>query len=426
MSELITTPSDLRVVTASPSAAPNVGSVLQRVRSFTQQAAVAKAMPAIGLVAVLGLAALLWAAFSSPPQRDLFRGLADADKGAVAEALQSAGIAYEVDRGTGALTVSDSQYYEAKMLLAQQGLPKSAPDGDALMSSMPMGASRAVESERLRGSRELDLARTIEAIDAVQSARVHLAVEQPSVFLRDQKQAAASVMLKLNGGRSLTENQVQAITNLVASSVPGLSPEAVSIVDQAGRLLSRAGGDPAAAAADRQLSLQAQIEQRYADSLDKLLTPAGRCRQLHRRSACGSRLLRSAGDPRKLSQGPGRGPRRTGRLDQGRRPDGLATGIPGALSNTPPAATTVTTAPDQTMLANGAPAAGTAAGCRRRGRLRTTTDLRAGPRGLGHEEAGRFGPPPVGRGRAEGREGGQALQGGARRARTAGQGRGRL
>jgi len=159
------------------------------------------------------------------------------------------------------LTVSDSDYYRAKMLLAQAGLPKSAPDGDSVISSLPMGASRAVEGERLRDARETDLARTIEAIDAVQTAKVHLAAEQPSVFVRDEAPASASVMLTLHQGRALSDGQTQAIVNLVASSVPGLSPDNVSVVDQSGHLLSRKGGD---GSADRQLELQSQTEQRYA------------------------------------------------------------------------------------------------------------------------------------------------------------------
>jgi flagellar M-ring protein FliF len=159
------------------------------------------------------------------------------------------------------------------MLLAQQGLPKSAPDGDAMISSLPLGASRAVEGERLRGAREMDLARTIEAIDAVEGAKVHLAVEQPSVFLRDRSEPAASVMLRLRPGRALSDAQVQAIVHLVASSVPGLAPDGVSVVDQAGRLLSSAGGDPVSEASGKQLAIQQQIENRYAEALEKLLTP---------------------------------------------------------------------------------------------------------------------------------------------------------
>jgi flagellar M-ring protein FliF len=251
----------------------SMGTMLDRVRAFTDQPAIAKSLPAIGLLALLGLAAIIWMAVSEPPQRNLFQGLADGDKASVADTLKGAGIAYAIDRDTGALSVAEGDFYQAKMLLAQQGLPKSAPDGDALISSLPMGASRAVEGERLRGAHELDLARTIEAIDAVESAKVHLAVEQPSVFLRDRSEPGASVMLRLRSGRALSDSQVQAIVHLVASSVPGLAPDGVSVVDQTGRLLSRSGGDAATGASERQIEIQSRIEARYTQALTKLLTP---------------------------------------------------------------------------------------------------------------------------------------------------------
>ena len=253
---------------------PGSGLSAERLRWFMAQPAVAKSMPAIALIALLGLAAIVWMTMSQPAQRDLFRGLADADKAAVADTLKASNIAYSLDRDTGALTVSEGDFYQAKMLLAQQGLPKSAPDGDAMISSLPLGASRAVEGERLRGARELDLARTIEAIDAVESAKIHLAVEQPSVFLRDRAEPAASVMLRLHAGRALSDSQVQAIVHLVASSVPSLTPDGISVVDQTGRLLSHSGGgDGATGASDRQVEIQSRIEARYAEALTKLLTP---------------------------------------------------------------------------------------------------------------------------------------------------------
>ncbi|HEY0270302.1 MAG TPA: flagellar basal-body MS-ring/collar protein FliF [Sphingomonas sp.] len=249
-----------------------VGDALGKLSSFAAQPAVAKSLPLLGVLALLAAAALIWAVLHQPTQRDLFSGLADADKASVAQALDTAGIKYHIDDGTGALTVPEDSYYRAKMLLAQQGLPKSAPDGDAMISSLPMGASRAVEGERLRQAREMDLARTIEAIDAVDTAKVHLAVEQPSVFLRDAAKAQASVMLRLRSGRALSDSQVQAIVHLVASSVSGLSPDDVSVVDQSGRLLSNASSHESNAA-DQQVALQNTVEDRYRQSLNTLLTP---------------------------------------------------------------------------------------------------------------------------------------------------------
>lgn len=244
-----------------------------QVRNFVAQPAVAKAMPLVGFMGIVMLAILAWAALREPPQRDLFRGLPDSDKAAVISALDSSTIPYSFDDGTGTIMVSEDDYHKAKIALAAQGLPKSAPSGDDLLSAMPMGASRAVENEKLRAARELDLARSIEAMDSVVSARVHLAVEPPSIFIRDRNEPAASVVLQLAESGRLPESQVQAIIHLVASSVPGLSADNVSLVDQNGRLLS---GDSTAGgmdAAERQIEVKETIEERYRRQLTALLTP---------------------------------------------------------------------------------------------------------------------------------------------------------
>ncbi|MEP3227115.1 MAG: flagellar basal-body MS-ring/collar protein FliF [Parasphingorhabdus sp.] len=258
--------------TVMPAAAPDAGGVLGSMQSLTRQPAIARAMPLIILSAVLLAAFSAWLMLREPAQRDLFRGLPDNDKSAVMQALQTANIPYQVDDTTGTLMVSNEDYHDAKIQLAGQGLPRSAPSGDTVMSSMPMGASRAVESEKLRTAREMDLARSIEALDNVVSARVHLAVEQPSIFLRDRNEPAASVILQLSGATKLDDRQTQAILNLVASSVPGLSAGNVSVIDQNGRLLSSSDGADTRGN-DTQLKIKAAIEDRYRQSLASLLTP---------------------------------------------------------------------------------------------------------------------------------------------------------
>ncbi|OHT21330.1 flagellar basal-body MS-ring/collar protein FliF [Edaphosphingomonas haloaromaticamans] len=344
---------------------PPMGPMLDRLKGMMEQPAVQRSLPMIGLVAMLGLAALAWMAFSQAPQRDLFRGLADGDKAAVADALKSAGVDYHIDRDTGTLTVSDGDFYRARMLLAQAGLPKSAPDGDAMISALPMGASRAVEGERLRGARELDLARTIEQIDAVAAARVHLAVEQPSVFLRESRQTAASVMLQLQPGRSLGDAQVKAIAHLVASSVPGLSAEGVSIVDQSGKLLSGGGGDAATDASERQIDIQAKMESRYREALDKLLIPivgpGNYTAEVHADLDFAEVQATRESYPKDLA---------TVRAEQGGwtkegGPDGpdAVGGVPGAIANTPPPASQVAAQPNGAMTPSvpGAPNTGATA-----------------------------------------------------------------
>lgn len=257
----------------SSNGATNDVSWRDRLEALIKQPAVVRAWPWLGLLAVVVIAATLWLALREPPQRDLFRGLPESDKAAVVEALKQSDIGYSIDQSTGTLTVSEVDYHRARLALAAQNLPKSAPDGDSLVSSMPMGASRAVENDKLRAARELDLARTIETMDSVVSARVLLAMEAPSIFIRDRSEPSASVMLTLVGGNRLTEAQVQSIIHLVASSVPGLSADAVSVVDQNGRLVSGHGSSSASDEAEQHLMVQAQVEDRYRRTITSLLTP---------------------------------------------------------------------------------------------------------------------------------------------------------
>jgi flagellar M-ring protein FliF len=326
---------------------------LAPLRNLLQQPAVQRSLPAIGGATALVIAASAWFAFQSPTQRAVFPGLNDSDNAAVVDALQSAGIAHALDRSTGAVTVAEDQFHQARMLLAAQGLPKAAPAGDALLGALPMGASRAIEGETLRGAREADLARTIEAIDTIKTARIHLAMPEPSPFLRDQSVPAASVMLTLQTGRTLSEAQVRAISHLVASSVPGLAAEQVSIADQSGALLSqRATTD------DRNLELQDQIEARARRAVAALLGPM-----------IGSDNytveIHADLDPSESQSTRETYPKddRALRREEGNRTSGGAAlppaiGIPGALSNQPPPATTVSTTPGGTTAPGtpGAPA----------------------------------------------------------------------
>jgi len=309
---------------------------------FVRQPAVQRALPAIATTTAIGIAALAWFMTQSAPQTQLFAGLADADKAAVADALQSQGIGHTIDPVTGALTVDADKLYQARIALAGQGLPKAQPSGDSLIASLPMGASRAIEGETLRAAREADLSRTIEAIDAVRSARIHIAAAEPSLFVRDDKPATASVMLTLQNGRSLSDGQVQAIRFLVASSVPGMSADHVSVIDQRGALLS----DSATSGDMQAFQLQTQMEDRFRRALDTLLGPmlgAGNYTvEVHADVDMSESQATRESFPendRALTS------ERITKSVSGTTPP--AVGIPGALSNQPPPATTLSqTAPD--------------------------------------------------------------------------------
>jgi flagellar M-ring protein FliF len=320
------------------------------------QPAVRKSAPMIGVLGLLASAALAWTMIATPPQKMLFSGLADADKAAAAEALTQANIDSNIDNATGTLTVAEDDYYKARMLLAAQNLPKATPGGYAILDQLPMGVSRAVEGERLRQARETELARSIQEIEGVTEARVHLAVPENTVFVRDHAAPSASVIVRLAAGRSLPESQVRAIINLVASSVPGMKPDTVTIVDGAGTLLTKPGGQGGLGASDERIDFQRRIESKYREQLMQLLTPlvgAGNfsaevSAEVDLSETQATREAYGKEGALRAEQGNWTG------NQQGLPP---AEGIPGTLSNTPPPAAEVK-AGEAAQPTPGQPAAG--------------------------------------------------------------------
>jgi flagellar M-ring protein FliF len=314
---------------------------LQQLTGLLGQPAVRRSLPLVFLVGLILAGFLAWSMVATAPQRILFATLADADKAAVSTALETAGIPSGID-GAGAITVAEDDYHKARMLLASQDLPKAAPGGYAILDNLPMGVSRAVEGERLRQARETELARSIQEIDAVAEARVHLATPEASAFVRDRAEPTASVIVKLQSGRALGEAQIRAIVNLVASSVPGMQPEAVTIVDQMGALLSKSGGkDAAATAGDTRIDFQRRLEDKYREQLAQLLTPLVGSGNFTAEVQADvdldeSQATRESYDKQgqvvRAEQGAW-----TGTSKDAQAPGG----IPGTLSNTPPPASTL-------------------------------------------------------------------------------------
>jgi flagellar M-ring protein FliF len=319
-----------------------LGAPIAQLRGLLQQPAVKRAMPLLFLVGLVAAGFLAWSLVATSPQRILFANVSDADKAAISSALEGASIKSSID-GSGSITVAEDDYHKARMLLASQNLPKAAPGGYQILDQLPMGVSRAVEGERLRQARETELARSIEEIDSVAEARVHLATPEASVFVRDKAAPTASVIVKLQPGRALGEAQIRAIVNLVASSVPGMTPEGVTIVDQMGALLSKQGNDPGAAASDARIDYQRRIEDKYRQQLVQLLTPLVGANNFTTEVQADvdldeSQATRESYDKEgavvSAEQGAWTGTGKDGAQAPG--------GIPGALSNSPPPPSTVT------------------------------------------------------------------------------------
>lgn len=347
MSNALATP----ITSGAPALPERFANPLQQVRGVLAQPAVRRSLPMALMIGLVAAAALAWMALSTPPQRTLFTGLADADKAAVVQSLEQAGIGATVDDGTGAVTVDEDSYSRARMLLASQGLPKAAPGGYAILDQLPMGVSRAVEGERLRQARESELSRSIQEIDAVAEARVHLAMPEATVFVRDKAAPSASVVVRLNAGRSLSEAQVASIINLVASSVPGMKPDAVTIVDQAGALLTRPGGG--GAAGDQRLDVQGRVEDKYRQQLSQLLTPLLGSGNFSAEVQAEVNLDETQAT-RESYEKQGALRAETGQWTGNQASAAAPGGIPGALSNTPPPASTLQV-PTPAVGASGSP-----------------------------------------------------------------------
>ena len=309
------------------------GSPMERLRGLSGQPLVRKALPWMLGASAIGAVALTWSMLAPAPQRILYSELDDGERAGVVSSLDKAGIAYTIDNQTGTLTVGQDDLYKARMLVAADG-KLASPDATTALDNLPLGASRTMEGEHLRAAREHELMLTIQEIDGVESARVHLAEANKSVFVRDDAPPTASVMVRMAKGRQLADSQVAAVVNLVAGSVPGMSADAVRVVDQRGRLLSQ-GGSPDA---DR-LDLQGRVEDKLRAQLDTLLSPV--LGQGNFTSEIQVELDMDQVTSARESydkNGVIRSETQAQSLASSTQP-GQAGGIPGALSNTPPPAT---------------------------------------------------------------------------------------
>ena len=252
---------------------PAIRSSFKQADSFYRQPAFQRALPSIAaaVVAIVGL--IVYVAIQTPDRTTLFASLSEGEKARVFDALKNNGMDVQIDPATGELTVPVDDYHNAKLNLASQGIPMQASTGSSALNDMPMGTSRSVEALKIKQSLEYELARSITEIDSVTNARVHLAIPERSAFARNSQEPSASVFIELASGRTLSSTQVEAVVNLVSSSVPNLGKSKVSIVDQAGRLLSNSIEDAASTASELQFQYRMRIEDIYRSRVERLLTP---------------------------------------------------------------------------------------------------------------------------------------------------------
>ncbi|RKR06103.1 flagellar M-ring protein FliF [Kushneria sinocarnis] len=291
---------------------------------------------AVAAVAAILVALLLWA--RSPDYRVLFSNLSNADGGTIVSRLEQMQVPYRLTSGGQAIMVPADRVDQVRLSLASEGLPKGGGVGFELMDNQSFGVSQFVEHVNYQRALEGELARSIESIDAVSSARVHLAMPQESVFVRDRKQPTASVILPLYQGRAMADGQVSAIAHLVSSSVSNLPVDAVTVVDQNGRLLSRAGAGDGRGLDDTQLEYTARIEQNLRNRIETILAPVVG-RENVRAQVTASLDFSRAEHTREQytpNQDPAQAAIRSKQVSESNQLGGSGIGgVPGALSNQP-------------------------------------------------------------------------------------------
>jgi flagellar M-ring protein FliF len=229
-------------------------------------------MVALAASVAIGFAVVLWT--QEDDYRPLYSNLNQLDSSEIISILEQNAIQFKVDTKTGALLVSAQDIHTARLKLAEVGLPNTGSVGFELLDKeQPLGSSQFMEATRYRRGLEGELARTITSLNAVRAARVHLAIPKRSVFVRDAREPRASVFVELYPGRAITPQQVVAMSNLVASSISELSLKNVTIVDQKGNLLSKGEEDPQLVQAAQELEYTREVEKKIISRIQALLDP---------------------------------------------------------------------------------------------------------------------------------------------------------
>lgn len=227
---------------------------------------------AMAAAVALGVAVVLWS--RGPNFGLLYAGLEQKDAAAITQALQASNTPYQLGSDGNSIMVPAADLAAVRLKLAAQGLPQgSAANGSVPAADSPFGMSDLAERTRYQQMLETDLGSTIGGLQSIRAARVHLALPKPSAFVRDSHQASASVLVTLYPGRQLDAGQIAAIVHLVSASVPDLDSSQVSVIDQQGQLLTGSDPDSAGAVGDSRLRLATRIENTYAQRIEELLTP---------------------------------------------------------------------------------------------------------------------------------------------------------
>ena len=290
---------------------------------------------AIAASVAVGVYVMMWS--QTPNYSLLYGSLSSQDIGQVLDSLSKANIPYRVDETSGAVLVPSAKVHEARIKLAGEGLPKSANAGYGMLNEeQGLGTSQFIERARYHHALETELARSIATIKSVRSARVHIAMPKQSVFTRERKPVSASVLVDLYAGHRMTQENIAAISNMVAASVPNLDISNVNIVDQNGRLMTQGESARALALTASQFQYASQVEESYMRRIENILEPiVGQDRV---RAQVTADFDFTSTEQTRESFNPDTPAVRSEQLEEeSMNSDGALLGVPGALSNQPPA-----------------------------------------------------------------------------------------
>jgi flagellar M-ring protein FliF len=344
-----------------------------------------RAQPKLPLIiggAALVAIAMAFALYSrGPDYKVLYSNVSDRDGGAIIASLSQMNVPYKFAEGGGAILVPADRVPEVRLKLASQGLPKAGGVGFELMDNQKFGTSQFAEQVNFQRALEGELARSIESIGTIESARVHLAMPKPSLFVREQKKPSASVVLTLHRGRSIDEGAVSAIVHMVSSSVPELDPKSVTVVDQRGNLLSAANAG-ARGLDVSQLKYTQEIEQGYIRRIEAILQPILGTGNVRAQVAADIdfSVVEHTDEKYRPNTDPANAAMRSQQSSESNQNGGTPPGgVPGALSNQPPTAPNapITTPPNAPPGAPQTPAQVAAAQAAQRAGTATTTTAAA-------------------------------------------------
>ena len=346
MAEEIQTTEVTKNLVSNQGVLSNISNSLEKIKKFSNEPAVQRSIPVMITLFVIFLGLVFFISFKEPPRTTLFASLPEHEKSRVIDVLRSNGIDVSIDRTTGEILVPSPEYYEAKMKLAAEGLPSSVPQGYDILEKIPMGTSRSVEFMKMKQTQEIELARSINEIANIIGARVHLAIPEKSVFVRDSSPPTASVFVKLADGRALGLEQIRSIVHIVSSSIPNMTSDNVTVVDQYGSLLSKPEDDPNLAMTEKQLAHRVKIESIYRERILSLVSPIVGAGNLTAQvnvemDFTSNQTTEEIFDPESIST-------RSEQNSQDESTDRPARGIPGAVANQAPLAADLQVAAPET------------------------------------------------------------------------------